>query len=190
MMYSGKSLSPLLAGRWLRDSLCCWAVSALPRELKHRGANLDETWVSAVTNTILELRTFPNSSFSILNFTQLYLKATCTLIWNNLSFILQTPWKFYYLTLQAVLPAKRFLAAFFYGRKASGWVNYHRESNMLTLYFPLSSSQSKMNVQPLFEIISRGLLGEFWDFHVALAFDQNFPALPCLILAIWIKRLS
>lgn len=61
---------------------------------------------------------------------------------------------------------------------------------MFILYFPQSSSQYKMNMQPLFEIISSGLLGEFWYFHVVLAFDQNFPALPCLILAIWIKRFS
>lgn len=61
---------------------------------------------------------------------------------------------------------------------------------MLMLRFPQSSSLYKVNVQTLFEIISSGLLGEFWYFHVVLAFDQNFPALPCLILAIWIKRFS
>lgn len=171
------------------EPLVLSSVSALPRELKQRGANLDETWVSSVNNNT-ETKDLSKFQLQCLQFTQLYLKATCTLIWNNLSFILQTPWKFYYLSLQTVLPAGRFLAAFFYDRKAGAWVNYHRESNVLPLYFPRSSSQSKVNVQPLFEIISRGLLGEFWDFHVALAFDQNFPALPCLILAIWIKRLS
>lgn len=39
-------------------------------------------------------------------------------------------------------------------------------------------------------IISSRLLGEFQYFHVVQAFDQNLPTLPCLILAIWIKRFS
>lgn len=165
-----------LMGEWIITGKAtfeqCWGVPALSRELE---ANLGEIWVSFLN---YQHNTQTKHLFKF-HLQQLQFHSAVILklqIWNNLSLVLQTSWEFHHWTVQIILPAEIF-CCFMIEKLMGEWI-ITEYGSIFTFYFPLSSPQCKRNMQPLFGIISRGLLGEFGDFHVALSFDQDFPALP------------